>query len=112
MDRMVVLKMGGDVIGATISALVGILAAGDSTPLTYSAIVAVLGFAGLLVRQLSNTQKLYVGIVEAKDRELHERDDTIHYLRWEMEALRFRHGERALDPGPYIPRRPTGAIAS
>lgn len=108
MDKpMVIAKLAGEVAGAALSALTGILAAGESTAITSGAIVAVLGFAGMLVRQIVGNQKLYIGIVAAKDSELIERDDTIHYLRWELESMRYRIGERQVDPGPYTPRRTT-----
>lgn len=104
---MIALKLGAEVAGASLSALAGLLAASDGDSiLTGGAIVAVLGFAGLLVRQIVGNQRLYIDIVEGKDREIHERDETIHYLRWEMESLRYRHGERQVDPGPYTPRYP------
>lgn len=105
-DNMILLKLGAEVAGAATSAIVGLLAVGESATLTGSAIIAVLGFAGLLVRQIVSNQRLYVGIVADKDREIAARDDDLHYLRWELESMRFRHGERQVDPGPYIPRRP------
>lgn len=95
-----------EVVGATGAASAGIIAAGESMPITVTAIGAVLGFATLLVRSVTANQRVYVEIVAAKDREIADRDDTIHYLRWENESVRFRHGERDVDPGPYIPRRP------
>lgn len=101
---MILVKLGAEVLGAAGSAIVGIVAAGESTTLTASAVVAVLGFAGLLVRQIVNNQKLYIGIVAAKDNEIAERVAEIHYLRWEIESMRYRHGERTIDPGPYVPR--------
>lgn len=101
---MIVLKLGGEILGVTASALTGLLAVGESTALTSGAIVAVLGFAGLLVRQVTSNQKLYIGIVASKDHDLAERDETIRYLRWELESMRYRHGERQVDPGPYVPR--------
>lgn len=103
---MLVVKMAGEVAGAAGAAIMGILATGESTPLVVTGIGAVLGFATLLVRSVVANQRVYVDIVAAKDREVAERDDVIHYLRWENETIRFRHGERELDPGPYIPRRP------
>jgi hypothetical protein len=109
---MILLKLGAEVLGAAASAILGIIAVGESTPLTYSAIVAVLGFAGLLVRQITANQKMYVEIVASKDIELAQRDDALHYLRWEMESMRYRYGERTVDPGPYAPRRPPGAPAT
>lgn len=99
-------KVLAEIAGAVGSAAAGILGAGaESLPLTGTAIAAVLGFATLLVRSVLSSQRVYVEIVASKDRELAERDDTIHYLRWENESIRFRHGERELDPGPYIARR-------
>ena len=111
-SNMIFVKAGIDITGAAASAILAIFAAGESTPITYSAIVAVLGFAGLLVRQIVNNQKLYIGIVAAKDAEITERVAEIHYLRWEIESMRFRHGERAIDPGLYIPRTPPAIGAS
>lgn len=95
-----------EAIGAVGASAVGIIAAGESMPITVTAIGAVLGFATLLVRSVTANQRVYVEIVAAKDREIADRDDTIHYLRWENESIRFRHHEREVDPGPYIPRRP------
>lgn len=103
---MILVKLGAEVLGAVGSAIVGIVAAGESTTLTASAVVAVLGFAGLLVRQIVNNQKLYIGIIAGKDKEISDRDDIIHEIRWEMESMRYRIGERTIDPGPYVPRRP------
>ena len=99
-------KLLGEICGIAGSAVTALVAAGDSVPLTGTAIVAVLGFATLLVRSVLANQHVYVEIVAQKDRELAERDDTIHYLRWENDSIRFRHGEREIDPGPYVPRRP------
>lgn len=105
MDRMLAFKFVGEVGGAAGSAITAVLAVGESTPLTYSAIVAVLGFAGLLVRQIIVAQKAIWQIVAAKDVELAQRDDALHYVQWELESMRYRHGERQIDPGPYVPRR-------
>lgn len=109
MGRVAIVKHLAEVAGAAGSAATGILAAGESTPLVVTSIGAVLGFATLLVRSVMANQRVYVEIVAGKDRELAERDDVIHYLRWENESIRFRHGERELDPGPYVPRRPPAA---
>lgn len=107
MGRSYAVKMLGEIAGAGGSAVVGIFAAaGESTSLVVTAIGAVLGFATLLVRSVMANQRVYVEIVASKDREIAERDDTIHYMRWELDTIRFRHKEREIDPGPYIPRRP------
>lgn len=99
-------KVLGEILGAAAAATAGIFSAGasEAMPLTVTAIGAVLGFATLLVRSVLSSQRIYVEIVAAKDRELAERDDTIHYLRWEAERLRYRYGEREVDPGPYVAR--------
>lgn len=106
MDRVLAFKMIGEVGATSLSAVTAVLAVGESTPLTYSAIVAVLGFAGLLVRQILQAQKAIWKIVAAKDAELAQRDDALHYVKWELESMRYRVGERQVDPGPYVPRRP------
>lgn len=111
MHRTMIAKMGGEILGATVSAVGGILAAGESAAITTSAIVAVLGFAGLLVRQVMTGQRAIWQIVAAKDREIQDEKDANHYLRWEMERLRYLYGERQVDPGPYTPRRPNVAPA-
>lgn len=100
-----VVKALAEIGGAVGSAVAGIFAVGESTPLVVTSIGAVLGFATLLVRSVMSNQRVYVDIVAGKDRELAQAFDQIHYLRWENEALRFRYGEREVDPGPYIPRR-------
>jgi len=105
MDRGLGVKYLGEIGGAAISAITGVLAVGESTTLTAGAIVAVLGFAGLLVRQVVQSQQAIWQIVAAKDAEKADLQDTIHYLQWELESMRFRHGERQVDPGPFIPRR-------
>lgn len=102
---MIFLKVGVEVLGISASAIAAILAADDSTVITSGAVVAVLGFAGLLVRQIVGNQKLYIGIVASKDRDISERDEIIRYLRWELETMRYRIGERQIDPGPYVPRQ-------
>lgn len=107
MERpMTALRLGADIAGASISAMVGVFAASDDSFITGGAIVAVLGFAGMLVRQIVGNQRIYIGIVEGKDREIREHAETIHYLRWEAETLRYQYGERAVSPGPYVPRHP------
>lgn len=106
---MILAKLGGEIAGATTSAVVGIFAVSDNTALTVTAITAVLGFAGLLVRQVVVAQKAIWQIVSAKDARIAELEETDHYKSWEMEKLRFTYGERILDPGPYIPRKPAGA---
>lgn len=106
MDRGLELKFLGEIGGAAASGIAGIMAVGESTALTASAIVAVLGFAGLLVRQVVLAQRAIWEIVAAKDQEKEAIQDENHYLRWELESMRFRHGERQIDPGPFIPRRP------
>lgn len=100
-------------LGASVCAwLIGVT---EATPLTYGALAATLGFTGLLVRQITTNQKVYVAIVAAKDRELamkewqHRRDrwddaERLSEARWEAEKLRYTYGERQLDPGPYVPR--------
>lgn len=107
MERSIFVKVLLEVAGAAVSAGTGILAVGESAPITVTAIGAVLGFATLLVRSVLKTQKVYVDIVATKDTEIAARDDTIHYLRWENESIRFRAGQREVDPGPYTPRRAT-----
>ena len=105
MDRSLGVKFLGEIFGATTSAIAGVIAMGESTPLTAGAIVAVLGFAGLLVRQVVQSQQAIWQIVAAKDVEIREAQELNHYLQWELESMRYRHGERQVDPGPYIPRR-------
>lgn len=105
MDRGLELKFLGEIGGAAASGIAGIMAVGESTALTASAIVAVLGFAGLLVRQVILAQKAIWEIVAAKDQEKAELQEANHYLQWELESMRYRIGERQVDPGPFIPRR-------
>lgn len=108
-------KLVGDAVGAGGSVAAAIIAAGESTPLTYGALGATLVFTGLLVRQLTTNQRVYIKIVEGKDYELaynawqHRRDrwddaQRLHEARWEAEQLRYTYGERAIDPGAYVPR--------
>lgn len=104
-------KIGAEVFGVVSSAWVGILAVGESSVLTTSAIVATLGFAGLLVRQVMTAQQAVWQIARAFEERAESAEDREHYVRWQMESLRYRHGERVDDPGPYIPRRPAGATA-
>lgn len=106
MDRGLELKFLGEIAGAAASGIAGIMAVGESTALTASAIVAVLGFAGLLVRQVVLSQRAIWEIVASKDQEKADLQDANHYLQWELESMRFRHGERQMDPGPFVPRRP------
>lgn len=103
--RTATVKLLAEAMGAVGSAVAGIIAVGDSAALTTSAIVATLGFAGLLVRQIVLGQRASLTIIDLKDREIDRRDDELHYLRWELETLRYRHGERLTDPGPFIARR-------
>jgi hypothetical protein len=110
MGRVDVMKLLIEITATVGSAITGIFAVGESTPLVVTSIGAVLGFATLLVRSVMANQRVYVDIVAGKDRELAQAFDQIHYLRWEAETLRYRHGERELDPGPYIPRRPPDNI--
>ncbi len=105
-DHMLIaMKVGFEVTAATSSTLIGIVAVDESAPLMYGAFVAVFGFAGLLVRELVKAQRAIWQIVEAKDRQIADRDDVIHYLRWEHEKYRFEQGDRTMDPGDYHPRR-------
>lgn len=107
MDQpMVIAKLAAEVGLVAVSGMASILAASGDTAITYSAIVAFIGFTGLLVRQVVGNQRMFVGIVAAKDAQLAERQQTIDYLRWENETIRYRHGERELDPGPFTPRAP------
>lgn len=93
-----------DIVGVAVSATVAIVtAAADTTIVTSGAVVAVLGFAGLLVREVVKQHRTLWEMIEAAR-------DGEHYARWEVERLRFAYGDRAVDPGPYIPRRaPQGA---
>jgi hypothetical protein len=101
---MVLVKALGDIAGATGSALLGIIAAdGNNTAITITAIGAVLGFAGLLVRQVVQAQRAIWLIVRAKDEEIDRQREALHYSDWEKEKLRWSYGERPLDPGPYVP---------
>lgn len=98
-------KILSEIVAATGSAVVGILAATDSTVITVTAIGAVLGFAGLLVRQVVVQQKAVWEIVTATKAEAESAKDEAHYAHWELEKLRYSYGERVIDPGPYTPRR-------
>lgn len=69
--------------------------------------VAVLGFAGILVRQLVKQSTLWKEIVNSLRDQLAVKDDEIAYVTWEREHARFRAHERT-DPGPApTPRRVT-----
>lgn len=92
-------KLLAEIGAATASAVIGILAAADSSVVTGGAVVAVFSFATLLVREVLKQHRTLWEMIDAA------RDDA-HYAHWEAERLRFNYGERALDPGPYIPRRP------
>lgn len=113
MERQVILaKMLADLTLGTMSGVISLLAVGESTTITYSAVAAVLVFAGLLVREVVKAQRAVWLIVEAKDRQLAAKDaemdevlETKRYLRWELEKLRYTYGERTMDPGPYSARR-------
>jgi hypothetical protein len=37
-------------------------------------------------------------------RDLWDAESRLHEARWESERLRYTYGERAIDPGPYVPR--------
>lgn len=108
-------KLVGESAGIGASAATAIVAAGESLPLTYTALGATLVFTALLVRQLTANQRVYLTILEGKDYELAynawqaRRDrwddaDRLAEARWEAEVVRWRHGERQTDPGPYVPR--------
>lgn len=74
--------------------------------------VAVLGFAGVLVRQLVKQSSLWKEIVNSLRQQLVDaqadiarKDDEIAYITWERESARYRAKERP-DPGPApLPRR-------
>lgn len=110
---MLLVKALGEVAGVTGAALAAINGAVDNnTAITVTAIGAVLGFAGLLVRQVVLAQKAIWLIVKAKDEEIAEHKATegelreaLRYSEWEKEKLRWTYGERNLDPGPYAPKR-------
>lgn len=101
---MPLVKVLSEIAGASFSALVGIFAATDNTLITVTAITAVLGFAGLLVRQVVVAQKAIWEIVKAKESEAEAAKDEAHYAHWELERLRYAYGERVIDPGPYSSR--------
>ncbi len=83
----------------------------------------VVGFAGVLIQQILKYQKSVWDIVkekdstikskdaqlDQKDKVIHARDLMINYLQWERESARFRAGERASDPGPYVSMEESGA---
>lgn len=103
---MIVLgKIVADIAAMSIAAWVGIVVAAESTPIAVSAIVAVLGFAGLLVRLVVKAQQAVWDIVEAKNAEIDTLREDLHYSEWEKERLRFTYGERVVDPGPFVPRK-------
>lgn len=113
--RTMVLKLVGEALGIGGSVAAWVLGATEPAPLTYGALGATLVFTGLLVRQITTNQRVYIAIVAAKDRELamkdwqHRRDrwddgERINEARWETEKLRYTYGERPIDPGPYMPR--------
>lgn len=117
MDRpTMIAKLAAEVVLVAASGLTSLLAAVEGDTLVApTAVVAFIGFTGLLVRQVTGNQKVYVDILAGKDAELAalrkayaqdvaDRDDQVHYLRWEVETLRYRHGERLVDPGPFVPR--------
>lgn len=106
-DAMLIAKVGGEAIGLTFSAMMGVFAAGESAALTTSAIVAVLGFAGLLVRQVVAGQKAVWEIARAMETRAEAAEEREEFVRWQLEHVRFRHGERPTDPGPFVSRRPT-----
>lgn len=112
---MVIAKLASELVLVLASGLASIFAAGGDQAIQYSAIVAFIGFTGVLVRQIVGNQRMFVGIVAAKDQQLAAQQATIDYLRWENETIRFRHGEREMDPGPFQPRKtappPEGASA-
>jgi hypothetical protein len=101
-------KVFAETAGFLGSGLAALLAAGaESAALTTSAIMAVLGFGGLLVRQIMAGQKMNVELID-REKIAHEATkDELHYVRWELESMRFRHGERLTDPGPFHARRPS-----
>lgn len=96
---MLPVKILAEIAGATLSAIVGLLAAVDGTVVVAGAgVTAVFAFATLLVREvLKQHQTLWQMIDAARDAE--------HFARWEADKLRFTYGERPIDPGPYVPRR-------
>lgn len=101
-------KVAIEAVGVVAGTAAGVFAVTDNTAITVTAITAVLGFAGLLVRQVTSAQKYVWQIVEAKDKRIEELEDHDHYMSWEMEKLRFTYGERIIDPGPYMPRTKAG----
>jgi hypothetical protein len=105
----------GEALGLGASFGATVLAAGESLPLTYTALGATLVFTAVLVRQVSANQKVYLDTVAGKDYEKayadwqHRRDrwedaERLNEARWENEHLRYTYGERTIDPGPYVPR--------
>lgn len=105
---MVLIKLGGEIFGTTVSAIIGVVTASDNGALTVTAIGGVLTFAGLLVRQVVKSQDAVWKINAAKDVRIEELEERDHYRSWEFETLRFRYGERQMDPGPYVPRVKAG----
>lgn len=94
--------------------------AGDSIAAYASTTVAVLGFAGLLVRQIVQSNGAWKEIVTSlredilrKDRELAVKDTLVAFVTHEREQARFRAGERP-DPGPnpYITAPPGAPVPS
>lgn len=71
---------------------------GDAV-VTGTVLTAVIGFAGLLIRQMYKSQREVWRIVED------EREQR-HKVTWERDVAWFRLYPGMPDPGPYVPRKP------
>lgn len=103
---MLLLKIGAEAVAGAISGAVAIFGLTDSTAITSGGLVALFGLGGVFVRQFSKGQRTYLEAYRLKEAEAELAKDETHYTHWEMERLRYSYGERVMDPGPYIPRRP------
>lgn len=93
---VVALTVGG--VGRSVGTL---LATGTSDSLVAygGTTVAVLGFAGLLVRQLVQSSSAWKEIVSSLQGQLDQEQQQHNYTRWEREMERHLAGKRD-NPGP------------
>ncbi len=81
-------------VGRGITHIIAAAGASDSIIAYGGTTVAVLGFAGLLVRQLVQSSGAWKEIVSSLRSQLLAEQEAHEFTRWEREQARFRAGER------------------